>query len=298
MGLSFGKSSSKTGPSTVGVYAPQAPSLAKGFAQAGANLDAQNNTPFYQGDLFAGMDNGLLGRILTGAQGYADKASQWGQNVGDSANKMIGLGSGGFLDKLQTDLSNPFGARDAGDAYANSDVATNLVGAANRDVTRQLTENDLPATHLAAVGSGNTNSSRVGARDAILQRGAEDRMADNSATIRGQMFDRGANDYNTNVNNRQAQLAQLFSNGLAGYNSSQDLSKGTQDLLGGAAAIDQQNRQGFADQGFNKWQGQDQRQSDLLNRFWQIVGGNIGQTLGGASKSSGFNFGISASKGS
>ena len=70
-------------------------------------------------------------------------------------------------------------------ASNNSDP---LIRAAMRDDYRNLMENQLPGTGLSASATGNTNSSRRGTREAILERGYQDRMADTTADIQNQMI--------------------------------------------------------------------------------------------------------------
>ena len=49
---------------------------------------------------------------------------------------------------------------------------------ATRDITRNLTEQQIPGLNMAAAGSGNMASSRAGVAQGIMERGAQDRMAD------------------------------------------------------------------------------------------------------------------------
>lgn len=89
--------------------------------------------------------------------------------------------------------------------YADNPYVTGMIDAAGRDTVRQLNEQQLPSLARAASGAGNTNSTRAGVEAAIMQRGAQDRLADISSGIRGQLFGTGLgmaqNQYNQNLTN-------------------------------------------------------------------------------------------------
>ena len=72
-------------------------------------------------------------------------------------------------------------------ATSNSDP---LIRSAMRDDYRNLMENQLPGTGLSASATGNTNASRRGTREAILERGYQDRMADTTADIQSDLINR------------------------------------------------------------------------------------------------------------
>lgn len=292
MGLSFGSNKSKQAAGEVKVWKPAEPFLIKGMKSAAGMFDQSAGTQAYQGDTYAGADPGMLEQFLTGAQRFSNDMGETGKYLAGQARDAIGLGTGSALGDYMNDLQNKQGALQAGNSYATSPIADGLIDATNRDVTRGLVENDLPQARLAAIGSGNSGSSRLGAREAILQRGAEDRMADTSASIRGSLFDRGTNDYNTNISARGNQLAQLFNQGLSGLGQSSAMGQQGMDARQLAMGIDQGNRQGYTDQNVDRFDRNDNRTFDLLNRYWSIVGGNLGQGTAGASKSSGFNAGV------
>lgn len=292
MGISFGSNKSKQAAGEVKVWKPAEPFLIKGLQSAAGAFNASAGTPAYQGDTYAGADPGMLAEFLSGAREFSDDMAGKGQYLAGQAREALGLGTGSALGDFMNDLQDKYGAQKAGNSYATSPIADGLVDASNRDVTRALVENDLPQARLAAIGSGNSGSSRLGAREAILQRGAEDRMADTSASIRGALFDRGASDYNTNISARGAQLAQLFNQGISGFGQAAALGQQGMDAQQLAMGIDQGNRQGYVDQAVDRFDRNDNRAFDLLNRYWAIVSGNLGQSTSGASKSSGFSAGV------
>src|SRR3546814_12225245 len=59
-----------------------------------------------------------------------------------------------------------------------------------------------------------------------------------------------------------------------------DMTMGAFDKMTQAGMIDQADRQGQMDADFEKWQGMDQRDWDLLKRYYSIVGGNEWGTSG------------------
>ena len=75
--------------------------------------------------------------------------------------------------------------------YANNPFIDGMIDNVGRDISRNLRENDLTSLNLGAAGAGNMNSSRAGAAEAILMRGAQDRLGDISSTVRGNAFNAG-----------------------------------------------------------------------------------------------------------
>lgn len=147
-------------------------------------------------DFYAGMDP-LTGQGIAGIDNYATGAgADLAGVVGGSAAPLITAGgagalgaAGGLFDAAVTDPTQ--GNIDAAIAYADNPWVQGTIDAANRDTARALFEDQLPSLERGAVAGGNINSSRTGAREAILERGANDRMADTSAAIRGDAYRTG-----------------------------------------------------------------------------------------------------------
>src|SRR3546814_18673748 len=53
-----------------------------------------------------------------------------------------------------------------------------------------------------------------------------------------------------------------------------DMAMGAYDKMTQAGMIDQADRQGQLDADKAQWEGEDQRNCDLLNRYYSIIGGN------------------------
>lgn len=293
MGLNFGSSKSKSTAvqGNVKVWAPQEPYLRYGMGEATGAYQAQKGSPWYQGDLYAGFDPAMLQSIMDRAKTFSNTANPAIDNLTGVGNQFLNFGSKAMMDAL----SDPNGAQSMGDAYANSPMANSLVDAGTRDIKRVLTEEALPSSRLAAIGSGNSGSSRAAITEALLQRGAEDRIADTGAGIRNNLFNQGVDQFN----NRIAQLGNLFSAGSGSLAQALGLQGQNQEQLAQAGGLAQADQQGDLDAKLKAWLGQDTRATDLLSRLWSVIGGNIGQSpgFGTNSSSSGFNFGITAKSG-
>lgn len=153
-------------------------------------------------------DNSGVANTFTGA-GMGNLSA--GQNFGNNAQNIFSQYSG--VDPTQSIINN------AG-LYANNPYMNGMIDAANRDVARSLTEQQLPGIDRAASGTGNLNSTRAGVESAIAQRGAMDRMADTASQLRGQFFGKGLdmsqNQFNQNLVNSLAANNQLLNAGQLG----------------------------------------------------------------------------------
>ena len=269
-----------TGPSKF-----QQPFLSQAFGAAQSNYNAQKDTPYFQGDTFAGMSPEQKA-TLDKLKGYAT-----GQGL-DTANQLSTVGQGLVGNaKKATDSLDQFKTLAGTDAttaniagatrYAANPFIDGQIDAASRDVSRNLNENLIPGIDRAASGSGNINSSRAGVASGIAQRGAADRVADISAQFRGQAYDRGL----TLAQGDRGQNLDALSTAARGYSdlTGQGISAigqgadATYKAFGAAAGADsaqQQDRQGGLDAALEKWKGMDSRQWDLLNRYFGVVGSN------------------------
>lgn len=163
--------------------------------------------PFYSGltgDQQAGMDmvrnfaNGQAGKIGGTLANTAMGAAGWGANYGGNADSLYQQYS---MDPTQQIVQN------AGQ-FVNNDLLQGQIDAANRDTARALTEGYLPGSERNAAMGGNLNSSRRFMDEAIATRGAQDRMADVSAQMRGDAYNNGINMASSNYfNGANAALA-------------------------------------------------------------------------------------------
>jgi hypothetical protein len=205
-----------------------------------------------------------LSDIGSSLSGYASKA-------GTTADQILSLANG---DATASNIA-------AATQYASNPYLDSQIDAVNRDVARNLAEVTLPTIDRTASGLGSVNSSRAGVASGIAQRGAEDRMADNAAALRSQAYQSGL----TLASQDRAQQLSALGIGVNAYQGLAEmginaLSVGTQagygalDVINKANATEQADRQGQADADYQAWQGQDTREADLLQRYYDIIGSN------------------------
>lgn len=300
MGSLFGGTQKTTSDSKP--WEPQGTALKDIFAKAGSIYGSQAGTPWYTGDLYEGMDpatvqaiTGLVNQAANTGQGDAQGISQTGQQLNDPSQLQASLnrfGQAASTDPTQGNINSAM-------AYANNPAIDGMIDAASRDVSRNLYEGQIPGIDRAASAGGNINSSRAGVAQGIAMRGAQDQIGDISASIRGDAYNRGLalseGARSTNLG-AMAQSAGLYGDTLnTGMNA---LQTGNQMSIGNyGAAIDasqmfQQDRQGELDANFQQWQGNDTRETDLLNRYYSIIGANNwGGTQTNTAKNSGNIFG-------
>lgn len=311
-------------------WKPQQPYLVGGFQDAANVYNSLKNQPFYQGSLYAGlspMQNQSIAGIGSFAQGGGTQAAQgllgagqaslggaYGQMgvAGDLANFNAGIGTN-FSRLTNFDPADPTRSNiNAAGQYADNPYLDGVVRAASRDVTRNLTEDVLPGINRMGSATGNTNSSRTGIAEGIALRGAQDRIGDISAQIRGDAYQQGLGlAENARTANMQAQLqglsqgltntenarqfntnAQLnalsnagnlygsaYGQGIQGTTSGAQQMYNNLDAMAQAGALQQRDAQGQLNEQYAKWQGGQDRGLDLLDRYMQIIGGQYGSTI-------------------
>lgn len=274
-------SKTDTGPSSF-----QRPYLDTAFNAAQSDFNSKQGTPYYQGETYAGMSDdqkSILDRIKTYASGQgmtsANAVSQFGMNaLSGSADK-----ASAAIDNYATLAGQDGTAANiaAAQKYANDPNIQGVIDGATRDVTRNFNEQTIPGIDRAASAGGNINSSRAGVAAGIAQRGAADRVADISSSVRSDAYNRGLTLAQAD---RAAQLdaasrtAGLYNDqvnqGIGAISSGADIAHSYNTDALSAGAAEQADRQGALDAAFKKWQGEDTRSSDLLSRYMNIVGGN------------------------
>ena len=169
-------------------YKPYVDANLKGSEAA---LDGVLNTGAYTGDTYAGAND-----FQTGT---ANAMGNYGMNMMNSGNAMMGntAGFGNNANSLYgqyQDMSEAAQKDRLGTAmnYASANSGS-LVDAAMRDDRRNLQENTLTGIDMAAMGSGNMNSSRAGVAEAVANRAYDDRRADVATNIQNSLIDRSLN---------------------------------------------------------------------------------------------------------
>lgn len=300
MGSFFGgtkKSTTESNP-----WEPQGNALKDIFNKAGSIYNSQEGTPWYTGDLYEGMDpatvsaiNSLVAQASNRGQQSADQITKAGDALSDPSKLQGSLdqfSAAASADPTQSNIA-------AATAYANNPAINGMIDAASRDVTRNLYEGQIPGIDRAASAGGNINSSRAGVAQGIAMRGAQDMIGDISANIRGDAYNRGlalaegARGTNLSAMGQSAGLyGDSLNTGLNALTSGNNLSLGNYGAAIDASKMFQQDRQGQLDADYMRWQGEDTRATDLLSRYYGIVGANNwGGTQTTTDKNSGNIFG-------
>lgn len=292
-GSSGSNKNNASATSTTTPWKVQQPYLLGGFADASQAYNSLKAQPYYQGDLYAGMTP-LQNQAIAGTQNFATGAgAQTASNMLGTSNAAL-AGAGGQMMAGGALMGYDPGNATAGNIYDASRYADNpymsgMIDAASRDVTRNLTEDVLPGINRLGSATGNTNSTRTGVAEGIALRGAQDRIGDISAGMRGDAYQQGLslaeNARGANMNARLNALTNAgniygnaFGQGLQGTAAGLTAGYNNLDALSKAGALQQQDAQGQMNADFAKWQGQDQRAFNLLDNYMQAVGGSYGST--------------------
>lgn len=209
--------------------------------------------------------------------------------------------------------------------YMNSGVLNDQIQAASDDVTHTLGTNLVGLNNQASAG-GNLNSSRAGAAEAAMRGEAARTIGSLSAKLRGDaytsglqlaesartsnlgtqlgalsqqgsMFGQGLGALSTaeqarnaeigNRLNANSQVGQSGQMGLTGAALANDMGLGNANAVLTAGGVLQQDANNKNQADFQKWQGNDTRENDLLKQYYEIIGqngwGNTKSTFGGYS---------------
>lgn len=269
-----------TGPSSF-----QRPYLDQSFNAAQDAFKRQQGSAYYQGNTYAGMSDEAkqaLNGLRDFASGTGMNTATTLSNIGSSLAGNAGRASQ-YIDRFAQMAGEDPQQRvlDAAGRYADNPYIQGQIDANARDVTRNLREDILPNIDRAASAGGNINSSRAGIASGIAQRGAADRIADISASIRGDAWSQGLDRAQRDRESQMSAMrgaADAYTNlgqvGMDAMSRGAEAGYGAFDRINAAGALDQQDRQGYLDQDFQRWQGNDMREWDILNRYNSIVGGN------------------------
>ena len=290
LGGTSGGSDQKTAQtnSTTSPWSVQQPYLKTGFNSAAGLYNQYMGSPWYQGQLYAGMNPYQTG-AASGAANYAmGQGMGLSQGMVNDSQQFLGQSPAYLAAANRLSNWNPSDPTQSNIAsagqYADNPYLNGAIDAASRDVTRNLTEDVLPGINRGAAAGGNTNSTRTGIAEGIALRGAQDRIGDISSTIRADAYNNGLS---MAENARQSNMGNWLNAqgmGLDALNSAigrgMDLrNQGMQgtvnmyDLLGRAGDKYQQDAQGYADANYQRWQGQYNQPWDLLSRYMGAVGG-------------------------
>lgn len=284
MGSLFGKTEEKKVPFESNPWKPQIPYLKEGFSGASDALASSRAILSGIGDYAADLTPlqvsaaRLMGRIgLTDSQELSRQLGVNTQSGIDSAGAAIDnadrLYSLGYEDPTERILDNA-------QEYADNPFLQSQIDAALGDV-RSAFDRDVGKINASAVGSGNINSTRSGALEAMAMDDAMDRAADISSRMRMGAFESGLDRAMTTEQRR-------FANAMAANASMADLGRMGADM--GLTGLDVATRgAGLGFQGGTIFQDQDQLEIDarrlkarepleLARLYMGSVGGNFGQS--------------------
>jgi hypothetical protein len=288
----LGGSQSSGGGTTTSTSQPweaQQPFLQYGFDQTKQAAQNALANPVFQGNRVAGLTPEQQGLIQQGTQ---FGAGQFGQAQNLQQYGMGALGATSGFGQNASDIYNQYAGVDptqqiinqAGQ-YANNPYTQGIIDSASQDVTRNLYENQLPSLAMGATGTGNINSTRAGAQQAIAERGAADRFANISNTIRGQFFQSGLgqaqNQYNQNLQNQLSAnqgVQSGFGAGLSSVGAGQQLGTGGFNLGQTAGGMQQGQNQAVINADMQKFAETNNIPLDIMAKYMQTIGGNYGSS--------------------
>jgi hypothetical protein len=280
----FGGGDQPSGSGQVAPWKKQAPYLNYGFDQAQQLYNMFKGQQPYGGSLYSPM-NPLQ---QAGSWGLANYSAGQGQDLANAAagastaalssGQQFGQNAQNIMTQSQQDPTQQI-IQNAG-SMADNPYMNGMIDAASRDVVRNLNENDLPDLNQTANMSGNTDSSRTGIAQGILQRGAADRVGDIAANLRGGAYNSGLSQASTNYQNGVAnqlgansQVGSALQTGLGGAQGAQQMGQGNYAAIGQAGGTFQNDEQGMLNAALQKWQMANQQPWQNLNNYWNVVGG-------------------------
>ena len=273
-------------------WAPQVPFLNQAFSGASNALNQAQSTP--TPDQFV-------------AQFTPQQLGLFNQMVGYGSNPAVAnntANTGGILSNAGTAattgaLSGLAGYNPASTSSILSDANLAMqdpsvegsIDAALRDARRSVNEQQLPAVDRNASITGNTNSSRTGVQQGIIQRGLADTTADVSSAVRNNIINNAFNRAQQTDTSRLGALSALLSGGNTAASTGVDANTasiaqqgGLFDIANAGAAGGQAANQAAIDNALAKYQFGVSAPFDALNNFYNIIGAN---NWGGTSSGTG-----------
>ena len=198
---------------------PQAGALNTIYSGLADAYNSSNAMGPYSGNFYAGSNP-----FLDGAYNYAGNFSQG--NAANVGNNQINQGQG-LLSNYNTGTNSAnalynFGsasqtqnALNTANQFAQNPYIDQMVNAATYGANRNAAENDVPNLYRAAASSGNINSDRAALAQGVVDRGLAENAQNIGATMRGNAWNTGLNQFNTM---NQQQLGALSNAGSLGAN--------------------------------------------------------------------------------
>jgi hypothetical protein len=275
-------------------WGAQSPYLTQGFKAASDALAQSNKAP---------TPTSFIAGLTPEQNALYHSMFSTGSTAANNIGSTIGTGTGAYgngISGLSNYSATPFSSILSNAAMAANDPSIQgRIDAASRDATRSAQEL-LRQNNQGAAATGNVNSSRAGATDAIIGSRLAQNVGDISANIRGQAYDRGLSSALSSAQfgdqSHLSALQQLMTGGLAGQAGGVSNLGGLFNLANtGATGLQTGNQLGLnntlaANSFFT------QQPFAGLNQFWNIVG-NPGYggttTSSGTGNTNGYTSGIS-----
>lgn len=269
-------------------WAPQAAALTDAFGKAqkayGTASQAKAPTDFVaqftpdQLNAFKSMFNYGMNGSTAGTTATGGALQTAGTNATTGA--LSGLSS---FDP--TKANNPAALVDAANKYVAGQDIDAQVRNSMLNATQTARDVTLPQINQNAAITGNTNSSRTGIAEGLVQRGLAQQASDLGASLRSQSFKDGLSLASSNANaNNNASLGALSTAAGAGTNAANsgvnasssaiNDQKGLFDLATGGAAGGQQANQSNLDNQYAQFQSATQSPYAALQGLMSIIGSN------------------------
>jgi hypothetical protein len=219
----MGSSSTQQENKTTAPWAPQAAALQTGFDAAG-NALTQSQAAVNGGapkDYTAQFDPALIGQF-NNMLGYANNTNTGAlNNAGNQAATNGANGSQAALTKLlgydPSTMNNPSTLIDQANQYVAGQNIPGQVQAGMFNATQNARDVQMPGIAQAAAGSGNSDSSRRGIAEGMVQRGLAQQGSALEAQLGGQAFGQGLQLASNNAqNNNQSLLTAAVNAGNVG----------------------------------------------------------------------------------
>jgi hypothetical protein len=234
-------SSTKDTTSTTDPWAPQASALTSAFTNAG-NAYNTASTAVAPTNFTAAMDPTAIAAFNQMVQQGGNLSTPNTQAQTGTALQGAGTsGVSGALTGLQNynpaATNNPALNISAANAYAAGQNIPDQVKNAMLPAMQQARDVTIPGIEQNAAITGNTNSSRTGIADGLVQRGLAEQSAALNGSLTGQAFGHGLDLASSNANaNNTAKLGALSSAGTIGNSAAgTGVNAGTQAIAGQGA---------------------------------------------------------------
>ena len=287
--MSLGPSTDKTETSQTSPWGPQASALQSAFDYANQAFQQTQNGPKAPTDFVAGANQNQQNTyqqaidFANGQSGTAGGQIGAGQNAVNQGQSGINGAISGLQSFNPSATNNPQSMIDAANAYAAGQNIPAQVKLAMQGATEQARDVTMPGIEQAAANSGNSNSSRAGIADGLVQRGLAEQSANLSGTLQSQAFQNGltlaqqqAQNNNVNALTALGQQGNIglgsFNGGNAGINNGVTNESGVLNIGNGGGTGQQQASQAVLDNQAQQFQSGQSAPFAGLDQLMQIIG--------------------------